>query len=120
MSGGRSEAGSFARYDRCRGSGLPGAPAVGDEASTLLGSLERQRATLAWKCADLDVVGLRATVGVSSVTLGGLLKHLAFMEDINLTTGGFVGNLFEDTGPTYFVPTMQRATPGILTLPSCS
>jgi hypothetical protein len=58
---------------------------VGDEASTLIGSLERQRATLAWKCADLDVAGLRATVGVSSVTLGGLLKHLAFMEDINFT-----------------------------------
>lgn len=28
-------------------------PAVGDEASTLLGSLERQRATFEWKCADL-------------------------------------------------------------------
>jgi hypothetical protein len=63
--------------------GYPEPPAVGDEAATLLGSLERQRATLAWKCADLDAAGLRATVGVSSVTLGGLLKHLAFMEDIN-------------------------------------
>src|SRR4051794_18236420 len=62
--------------------GYPEPPAVGDEASTLLGSLERQRETLAWKCADLDLAGLRATVGVSSVTLGGLLKHLAFMEDI--------------------------------------
>jgi uncharacterized protein DUF664 len=65
--------------------GYPEPPAVGDEASTLVGSLERQRATLAWKCADLDGAGLRATVGVSSVTLGGLLKHLAFMEDINFT-----------------------------------
>ena len=38
--------------------GYPEPPAVGDEASTLLGSLERQRATLAWKCADLDEAGL--------------------------------------------------------------
>lgn len=51
----------------------------------MLGSPERQRATLAWKCADLDLDGLRATVGISSVTLGGLLKHLAFMEDIDFT-----------------------------------
>jgi Protein of unknown function (DUF664) len=65
--------------------GYPEPPAVGGEAATLLGSLERQRATLAWKCADLDAAGLRATVGASAVTLGGLLKHLAFMEDINFT-----------------------------------
>ena len=65
--------------------GYPEPPAVGDEVVTLLGSLERQRATFAWKSADLDVAGLRASVGVSAVTLGGLLKHLAFMEDINFT-----------------------------------
>lgn len=65
--------------------GYPEPPAVGSEADTLVGSLERQRATLAWKCAGLDADGLRASVGVSLVTLGGLLKHLAFMEDINFT-----------------------------------
>ena len=54
---------------------------AGDETSTLLGSLERQRATFAWKCGGLDVAGLRATVGASSMTLGGLLKHLALIED---------------------------------------
>ena len=32
----------------------------------LLGYLERQRAIFAWKCAGLDEVGLRTTVGVSS------------------------------------------------------
>lgn len=58
---------------------------MGDEALTLLGSLERQRATLAWKCADLDAAGLRATVGRSAISLGGLLKHLALMEDLNVT-----------------------------------
>jgi uncharacterized damage-inducible protein DinB len=56
-------------------------PVAGDETATLLGSLERQRATLAWKCGGLDAAGLRATVGASSITLGGLLKHLAAVED---------------------------------------
>jgi uncharacterized damage-inducible protein DinB len=56
-------------------------PVAGDEADTLVGSLERQRRTLAWKCGGLDAAGMRATVGASSVTLGGLLKHLAFVED---------------------------------------
>jgi uncharacterized damage-inducible protein DinB len=65
--------------------GYPEPPAVGGEVATLLGSLERQRATLAWKCADLDAAGMRASLRPSSVTLGGLLKHLAYMEDINFS-----------------------------------
>jgi uncharacterized damage-inducible protein DinB len=56
-------------------------PVAGDETATLLGSLERQRATFAWKCGSLDAAGLRATVGASTMTLGGLLKHLALVED---------------------------------------
>ena len=61
--------------------GHPEPPVAGDETSTLLGSLDRQRATLAWKCGGLDAAGMRATVGASSMTLGGLLKHLALVED---------------------------------------
>jgi hypothetical protein len=56
-------------------------PVAGDETATLLGSLERARATLAWKCGGLDAAGLRATTAASSITLGGLLKHLALVED---------------------------------------
>jgi hypothetical protein len=59
----------------------PEPPLAGDETATLLGSLERQRATLAWKCGGLDAAGLRATLAPSSITLGGLLKHLARVED---------------------------------------
>jgi uncharacterized damage-inducible protein DinB len=65
--------------------GYPEPPAMGDEVETLLGSLERQRATFAWKCAELDTAGLGTRIGRSAVTLGGLLKHLAYMEDINFT-----------------------------------
>ncbi|WUH99713.1 DinB family protein [Spirillospora sp. NBC_00431] len=61
--------------------GRPEPPFAGDESSTLLGFLDYQRATLAWKCSGLGPEGLRATVAVSSLTLGGILKHLAFIED---------------------------------------
>ena len=61
--------------------GRPDPPVAGDEMSTLLGFLERQRATFAWKCGGLDAAGLRKTVGSSSMTLGGMLKHLARFED---------------------------------------
>ncbi len=57
-----------------------GPPSAGDEVATLLGSLERQRATFAWKAGRLDGTGLAARVGASSITLGGLVKHLAFVE----------------------------------------
>jgi hypothetical protein len=61
--------------------GRAGPPVAGDETATLLGSLERIRATFAWKCGGLDGAGLQATVGASTMTLGGLLKHLALVED---------------------------------------
>ena len=57
-------------------------PVAGDEVSTLIGSLERQRATFAWKAGGLDAAGLNARVGASSLTLGGLLKHVAMVEEV--------------------------------------
>ena len=65
--------------------GYPEPPAVGSETDTLVGSLERQRATFAHKCAGLTREELNRTVGASTMTLGGLLKHLAYMEDLNFT-----------------------------------
>jgi uncharacterized damage-inducible protein DinB len=61
--------------------GRPEPPPAGDETATLLGFLDFQRATLRWKCSGLDAAGLRARVGASSMTLGGLLKHLALVEE---------------------------------------
>lgn len=61
--------------------GRPEPPLTSDETGTLVGFLEYQRATFAWKCADLDAVGLRQTVGASTMTLGGMIKHLAYYED---------------------------------------
>lgn len=62
--------------------GRPEPPLAADETATLLGFLDFQRATLAWKCAGLDAAGLAAPVAASSMTLGGLLKHLAYVEDL--------------------------------------
>ncbi len=61
--------------------GRPEPPLGGDELATLVGFLDYQRATLAWKCAGLDATGLDATVGRSTMTLGGILKHMAYVED---------------------------------------
>jgi uncharacterized damage-inducible protein DinB len=61
--------------------GRPEPPLAGDETGSVLGYLDYQRATLGWKCAGLDSAGLSATVGASSMTLGGLLKHMAYVED---------------------------------------
>jgi Protein of unknown function (DUF664) len=66
-------------------SGYPEPPAVADEASTLVGSLERQRATFEWKCADLSRAELAMRLDPSELSLGRLLKHLAYMEDLNFT-----------------------------------
>ena len=61
--------------------GRPGPPTEGGEVATLLGFLDYQRATLDWKCRGLGDEQLRVTVPPSSITLGGLLKHLACVED---------------------------------------
>jgi Protein of unknown function (DUF664) len=53
----------------------------GDEVDTALITLERDRRTFAWKCADVDAEGLR--LGASSVTLGGLLKHMSWVEELS-------------------------------------
>ncbi|MDA8297704.1 MAG: DinB family protein [Actinomycetota bacterium] len=61
--------------------GRPEPPEAGDEVETLLGFLDYQRATFAWKTHGLDAQGLDARVGASTMTLGGMLKHLALVEE---------------------------------------
>jgi uncharacterized protein DUF664 len=61
-------------------------PLAGTEAEQLIGALDRLRTTFRWKADDLDAAGLQARIGASSLTLGGLLKHLAAAEDYMFTT----------------------------------
>ena len=56
-------------------------PLDGTESEHLFGMLDRLRATFRWKLDGLDAAHLRATVGASTLTPGGLLKHLALCED---------------------------------------
>src|SRR6185437_6619850 len=60
-------------------------PLAGTEVEQLTGSLDRLRTTFRWKADDLTVTGLQARFGASSLTLGGLLKHLAMVEDYTFT-----------------------------------
>ena len=57
-------------------------PVAGEEIDAVFAALDRQRATFRWKAGDLDSAGLATTIGASTVTLGGLLKHLALVEDL--------------------------------------
>jgi uncharacterized damage-inducible protein DinB len=50
------------------------------EAESLLSVLDRNRRTFAWKTSGLDEDGLRATTAASTMTLGGLVKHVALVE----------------------------------------
>ena len=60
-------------------------PLAGTEAENLLGALDRLRTTFRWKADDLDANGLASRIGVSQLTIGGLLKHLAVCEDTMFT-----------------------------------
>jgi hypothetical protein len=56
-------------------------PLAGTEVEHLVGALDRLRMTFRWKADGLDAAGLQTRVGASSLTIGGLLKHLASVED---------------------------------------
>ncbi len=55
-------------------------PLSGDETVTLMGYLAYHRDTLRTKVEGLDADQLQATLAPSTMTLGGLVKHLAYVE----------------------------------------
>ncbi|MEU4565023.1 DUF664 domain-containing protein [Micromonospora sp. NPDC023956] len=73
-------------------------PLAGSETAHLVGALDRLRTTFRWKTDGLDAAGLRTRLGASALTLGGLLKHLAVVEDHIFTVrlrGGSIGAPWE-------------------------
>ena len=70
--------------------GRPEAPTTGDEIATLLGFLDYLRATIGWKTDGLRDDQLHEKPLPSTMSLGGMLKHLAFVEDfwIGMTVRG--------------------------------
>jgi hypothetical protein len=61
-------------------------PLAGTEAEHLIGALDRLRTTFRWKADDLDAAGLQTRIASSSLTIGGLLKHLALQEEYASST----------------------------------
>jgi hypothetical protein len=89
-----TQPGTLAAMTYIHGEPWPEPPLAADEATAIVAALERQRATVSWKCGGLDAEGLRATTAASTITLGGLLKHLALVEDDTFTrkmAGGSFG-----------------------------
>jgi uncharacterized damage-inducible protein DinB len=81
-------------------------PPAGSEAETLLAFLDYQRDTLRWKCSGLTAERLDTALPPSTLTLGGLLKHLAVVE------AGWLNEFFAGgvVRPSWF-DTMDRDDP---------
>ncbi len=60
---------------------LPEIPFVADEVSAVRSFLAYYRATLRRQAEGLDAAQLGQTLPPSTMTLGGMLSHLAFVED---------------------------------------
>ena len=76
------------RHDHfLRRSGQIELPTAGSEVDTLLGALDRNRRTFAWKCFGLSAEEMRRTLGPSTMTLAGLVKHVALVEDYYFSLG---------------------------------
>jgi hypothetical protein len=76
-------------------------PFAGTETQHLLGALNRLRTTFRWKADGLDAAGLQTRIGASTLTIGGLLKHLAAEEDYYSTvklSGEPMGAPWDATG----------------------
>ncbi|MFL6060023.1 MAG: DinB family protein [Marmoricola sp.] len=56
-------------------------PLRADEAETLVAFLDYHRTTFRAKVAGVGAAGLAATLGPSTMTLGGMMKHLTLVED---------------------------------------
>jgi hypothetical protein len=76
-------------------------PLAGTEVEHIVGALDRLRTTFRWKADGLDAAGLQLRIAASSLTLGGLLKHLASVEDYSFTAklrGEPIGAPWDTTG----------------------
>ena len=58
----------------------PDIPQVADELTTLVAFLDWMRATLKMKAGDLDAEQLGRRLAPSTMTLGGMITHLAWVE----------------------------------------
>jgi hypothetical protein len=60
---------------------IPEPAPTADEAEMLIFALNRSRAQFAWKVGGLDAAALNKPQPPSTMTIGGIVKHLAFVQD---------------------------------------
>jgi hypothetical protein len=96
-------------------------PVAGTEAEQLTGALDRLRTTFRYKADGLDAAGLGHQTATSSLTLGGLLKHLAVIEDYYFThklDGSALGDPWPEidweSDPDWEFRTAAKDAPGTL------
>lgn len=71
-------------------------PAAPTELEALLAALHRNRITFEWKCFGLDHASMNRTLAPSSLTLAGLVKHMALVED-HYFTHQLLGDPYPDS-----------------------
>lgn len=79
-------------------------PLTGTEEEQLIGALDRLRTTFRFKADGLGAAGLGHRISSSSLTLGGLLKHLALIEDYQSTvklSGAPLGKPWPEMGDDF-------------------
>jgi uncharacterized damage-inducible protein DinB len=93
-------------------------PREADEATTLTAFLDFQRDTLRWKCSGLSAEQLATSLPPTTMTLGGLLKHLAVVEAgwLNLAFAGGVArpgwlDQVDDEDPSWSFTTAAADAP---------
>ncbi|GAA2003128.1 DUF664 domain-containing protein [Nakamurella flavida] len=96
-------------------------PLAGSDVEQVVASLDRMRWTFRWKAGGLDAAGLDTRIGASELTLGGLLKHLAFVEHekfgVNLVEAGYGPPWSEgdwSQGPGWIFTSAAQDTPAEL------
>ena len=60
---------------------IPEPSMTAGEVEMLLFALDRSRAQFVWKCGGLDAAAPNKAHPPSTMTLGGILKHMAFVND---------------------------------------
>ena len=96
-------------------------PVAGTETEQLTAALDRLRTIFRFKADGLGAAGLNQSVGASTLTLGGLLKHLALIEDHQFSvklTGAPLGDPWPevdwDADPTWEFTSAAGDSPATL------
>ena len=75
-------------------------PMAASEVEHVLATIKRLRTTFRWKVSGVNHEGMTYRIGQGNLTLGGLVKHMAIVEDFVFThklTGSSLGEPWDST-----------------------